>query len=287
MNKFLLIASMAAMAFGGSTSVFAQTDDAESVRAMREELNELKAQNEERALQDKYQKIWKRTKTFTLGMAFSSWEPENCSAFKPNYGFTLGLTNTYYVHKNPIAGFLKIGIDATWMDVTYMNYKAAPEWMDLVGSESDGNGYYDDFIEDNVDNPNLGSHQIDLAMGVGVSATFAPFTKWNNSLNELKGKVYCRFLPTFSAMLISEPDDTRFNYAFVPYITFGAQISWKVLSVFVEGRWGSANYKIGGLNDDEDYYDYDYSDPGIDDFIKFDKISCKNYGVRFGIGLTY
>lgn len=272
---------IACAAFVAAPVTYAQTEKTEemSYEEMSQEIKALKAQNAERELQDKNNSIWRRTKTFAVGMAFSNWKPKDCTAFTPNYGFMMSLGNTYYVHKKPVAGFIKFGIDATWFDVTYMNYGAAPEWLDLMGVDPNDRYIYD--IEDGeygIDNPNLGSHQIDVAMGVGVSATFAPFFKSNSSINQLKGRVYCRFVPTFSAMLISEPNDTRFNYAFVPYVTFGAQFSWKVLSLFVEGRWGRANYKIGGLDDEADE---------IGDAVKFDKISCKNYGVRFGIGLTY
>lgn len=270
-----------------SPVAMAQTEatDTMSVEGMRSEIKALKAENAERDAREKNNAIWKRTKTFGIGMAYSNWKPNDCAAFSPNYGFMLNLTKTYYVHRNPIAGFLKFGIDATWFDVTYMNYEAAPDWLDMLGVGDGMNppsaGDYPDY-DDEPDNPNLGSHQIDVALGVGVSATFAPFYKFDSAINLLKGKVYCRFLPTYSMMLVSEPDDTRFNYAFVPYVTFGAQFSWKVLSLFVEGRWGRANYKVGGLDDEADYGDTDAGD-----IIKYDKISCKNYGIRFGIGLTY
>lgn len=284
-SKVILLAAIMAC----SLSVKAQnaeTTQEVTNQQLLNEINVLKAQNEDRALQDKNNAIWKRTKSFNLGMVFSKWKPEGIPAFDPNFGFMMGLTNTYYVHKNPIAGFIKFGIDATWFDLTYVNYKANPAWVmdDDNASDTRLPGGFD--VEDEeLEMPNLGSHQIDAALGVGVSATFAPFYQFDNQLNQLKGKVYCRFLPTFSAMLISENDDIRFNYAFVPYITFGAQFSWKVLSVFVEGRWGSANYKIGGLNGDDLEFDEDEGLTG--DIIKFDKISCKNYGVRFGVALTF
>ncbi len=269
--------------------VQAQNEESMTTEEMRNEINALKQQNADRELQEKNKSIWKRTKSFNIGLAFNNWKPTGCEAFTPNYGFMMGLTNTYYVHPNPIAGFIKFGIDATWFDLTYSNYKAAPGWLNLMenNTRSGAWDYDEDGDEIELDHPNLGSHQIDMALGVGVSATFAPFYQFDNQLNQLKGKVYCRFLPSMSMMLISEPDDTRVNYAFVPYITFGAQFSWKVLSLFVEGRWGSANYKIGGIKNDVEY-DEDSDDlPSVGDMVNFDKISCKNYGVRFGIGLTF
>lgn len=41
---------------------------------------------------------------------------------KSNFGFAFTSTRTYYLHKDPIAGFMKFGIDATWTDISYNNY---------------------------------------------------------------------------------------------------------------------------------------------------------------------
>lgn len=287
--KFSYRFVLAAMMAGALSTAMAQDENVEmsETEALRQRVEQLEASQSENELQDKYKSIWHRTKTFRLGFSSSSWTPKGCAAFKPNYGFSMSLNNTYFVHKNPIAGMLKFGIEATWFDLNYVNYKANPDWSAFINDDYDPDyGYNPGWYEDEeLDEPNLGSHQLDVALGVGVSAHIAPFSSFDSALNELRAKVYCNFLPSFSAMLISEPDDTRFNYAFVPYVTFGMQVQWKVLSLFVEGRWGSANYKIGGLDDSGDY-DYD-DDFNISDAIHFDKISCKNAGVRVGIGLSF
>lgn len=83
-------------------------------------------------------------------------------------------------------------------------------------------------------------------------------------------------MPSFSALIISEDGEHRLNSAFVPFYTFGIQLQWKALAFFCEGRWGSANYKIDGLNDDNDWDEY-YSD----------KVSCRNSGLRAGIGICF
>lgn len=294
MKKTLLSTIVALLAVPAMT-VSAQDYSAAEVDSLRNEVRAMREQLDKTEQADKSKKIFGRQKSFHIGMAFNDWKPEDLPKFSANYGFTLGLNKTYFVHKNPIGGFLKFGIDATWFDITYINYKANPIW-EGTGDEAGDYGYgydndygydydYDYDYDDELEDPNLGSHQIDVAMGVGVSATFAPFYASDNGLRYLKGKVFCRFMPTFSMMLISEPDDTRFNSAFVPYVTFGAEISWKAIGLFVEGRWGSANYHISGVDDDYDY-DYDYDD-GFDDIFNFDKISCNNYGVRFGICFNF
>ena len=273
---------LTALFIAGTAASVAQTNYSDAqIDSLRREVASLRKTQTDRDQADKNKKIFGRQKSFYIGYAMNHWKPKDVSAFSPNYGANLSINKTYFVHKNPIAGFLKFGVDATWMDITYINYTASPDWSDFIGYDPDF-----DYGNDNLDQPNLGSHQIDLALGVGLSATFAPFFRQDNSLNQLKAKVYCHFLPSFSMMLISEPDDTRFNYAFVPYVTAGIQISWKAIGIFLEGRWGSGNYKIGGLNDDDNYYD-DNSVPGLGDILNFDKIGCRNYGIRAGISLCY
>lgn len=229
--------------------------------------------------------IFGRQKTFKIGMAFNGFKPEDADKVSANYGFTMGLTKTYFVHPNPVGGFVKFGIEATWFDVTYINYKDAGKIgiKGIGGIDDIINGGFEDY--DNYDydyddedfgyDLDLGMHQIDLAMGVGVSATFAPFFNVSNALDELKFKAYVNFMPSYSMVLRSEKnddgdDEVKFSGAFVPYLTCGAQASWKLLSLFVEGRWGSANYKFTSFDDEPS-----------------EKISCSNSGVRFGIGLSF
>lgn len=200
-------------------------------------------------------------------MAFNDFKPKDGEKVSANYGFMMGLTKTYFVHPNPIGGFVKFGIEATWFDITYINYKD-------FGKVGLGDYGYDP-DEDLKYDFDLGMHQIDLGMGVGVSATFAPFYRHSNALNELKFKAYVNFMPTYSMVLRSDKneegdDEVKFSGAFVPYFTCGAQASWKVISLFVEGRWGSANYKFTGFDDESS-----------------EKVSCSNSGVRFGIGLSF
>lgn len=228
-----------------------------------------------------YSDIWRRSKSFRFAYVNSDWTPKGCGAFTSNYGFSITNSNTYFVHKQPIAGMIKFGIEATWFDITYVNYKANPDWSEFMKGDDTGNKF--PIGDDELNDPNLGSHQIDTGLGIGLSANIAPFSRFDNSARHLRAKIYGNFLPSFSMMLISEPDDTRFNYAFVPYLTCGLQVQWKLISFFVEGRWGSANYKIGGLNEDNDL-DEDFD---ISQAIKFDKVSCKNSGVRFGLALTF
>ena len=94
-------------------------------------------------------------------------------ALKNNYGAAFTSTRTYYLHEDPIAGFMKFGIDATWIDLSYNNYSTTV----LVEDE----GLVDSQL-----------HQAEIGLQAGISLTFNPVDKLNVA-------IYGRYAPTFSA----------------------------------------------------------------------------------------
>lgn len=260
-------------------TIAAQNESLSATDSLRDEVAAIKRQIEQDKNATKNKQLWGRQKTFKIGMANNTIDMKNRGKLTPNYGFNLGLTKTYFVHKEAIGGFVKIGIDATWFDITYVNYadmvKKVGSWDWDYYTYSDSRYYDEDYDYDYDEEFDFGNHQLDIAMGIGLSATFAPFYHSDNASRYLKGKVYCNFMPSYSMLIQLSGGDTQFSSTFVPYITFGAQVSWKVLSLFVEGRWGSANYKI--FNFDDEYGEGSSSE----------KIGCSNSGVRFGIGLSF
>ncbi|MDE6697341.1 MAG: hypothetical protein K2K25_10725 [Muribaculaceae bacterium] len=217
------------------------------------------------------QDAFKRSKFFNIGYVNSTLTPEDEEGLQGNYGFSLSLGNRYWLNKKPIAGMMKIAIDAIWFDANYVNLKTKSYDNDY------DYGYDDDEIFDEI---NTGSHQIELGLGVGPSITVAPFAMASNQLKNLRASLFFHVVPSFSGVLMDNGDgDLKLNYGFVPFLKFGGCINWKALSIFAEGRWGSANYKMASTSDIED--------PETDDIISFDKWSMKTSSVRFGIGISF
>lgn len=214
------------------------------------------------------QDAFKRTKFFNIGYVNSTLTPEFEKGMEGNYGFSMSLGNRYWLHKQPIAGILKFGLDAIWFDANYVNLKT---------ESSDGNYYYDD-DEGMFDEINTGSHQIEIGLGVGPSVTVAPFANNSNQLKDLRASLFFHVVPSFSGVLMNNDGDLKLNYGIVPFLKFGGCINWKALSFFAEGRWGSANYKMASANDE-------IEEDG--DVISFDKWSMKTSSVRFGIGISF
>ena len=212
------------------------------------------------------QDAFKRTKFLNFGYVTSTLTPEDEEGLDSNYGFSFTTGNRYWLHKKPIAGILKFGIDALWFDANYVSLK----------TKSYDYGYDDDEVFDEI---NTGSHQVELGVGVGPSITVAPFAKSSNQLQQLRASLYCHVVPSFSMILMNDGEEINFNYGFVPFVKFGGCLNWKALSFWAEGRWGSANYKLALSSEEEDYE--------TGDSTTFDRWSMSTSSIRIGIGLSF
>lgn len=130
---------------------------------------------------------------------------------RSNYGAAFTTTRTYFLHRKPIGGFLKIGIDATWFDLCYNNYKILYKEYGQTSKEY--------------------MHQAEIGMQAGLSLTFNPVGKMNITL-------YGRYAPTFSAYY---HDGISGGYA--GYWIGGGSLSYGVIGLGVEYRTGKCNYR--------------------------------------------
>lgn len=160
-----------------------------------------------------------------LAFAYSNFKQENYPSLKSDYGFSLIKGTTYYLHK-PIAGLLRFGIDATWTDITYTNYKV--------------NEYYSLYEEPEKYSIN----QIDVALGAGLSATVNMFKHFQASL-------YFRYNPTFQMLL----NHSEFEGGFANMFSYGLNATYYRVGVGIEGRFGKAKTKTYlDLSDIEDAF---------------------------------
>jgi hypothetical protein len=86
-------------------------------------------------------------------------------ALKSNFSGSLSVGRTFYLHR-PIGKFLRFGIDATWFDLNYTNYKI----KHITHSETNNYQY----------------HQGELAVQVGPSITLKPVGKFHTRENMAK-----------------------------------------------------------------------------------------------------
>lgn len=160
-----------------------------------------------------------RKKYINLGFINTTMSQDEQPDLKSNYGASFTVGRTFYLHR-PIGGFLRFGIDATWFDLNYTNYKI----KHITYWETDNYQY----------------HQGEVSMHIGPSITIRPIGKLN-----IHG--YFRYAPSLSALYA---DDTFYgNYA--TFFVGGASISYGVIGLGIETRFGNCKYKEFGADSDE------------------------------------
>lgn len=155
---------------------------------------------------------------------------------KNNFGAAFTTGRTYFVHKTPILGMIRFGVDATWFDINYNNYS-------VLQTE-----HFDDETSSIVEK---GIHQAEISVHTGPSVTINPISKLNVHL-------YFRYAPTFSGLY--QNGSFLGNYA--SYFVTGGSVSYGVIGLGVEARFGSCNYnELFKLGDDDGFLTPSISGP--------------------------
>lgn len=189
---------------------------------------------EEKAETPKEPKEFKgRRKYFNIGYAwekldavdYPSKEESELAAF-----LTWG--KTFYLHKKPIANMLKIGLDFTWMDITYARYDIE-SWEESTDEWSGMRTFYE--VESDM-------HRIDYGMHLGPSVTVNP-------VSALCVNAYFRYAPTF-AMSLTQSDGWDMGYGYASLFVTGAAVSYKAISLGIEYRFGNTKMNVLSLDPD-------------------------------------
>jgi hypothetical protein len=151
------------------------------------------------------------------------------------FGMGLSMGRSFILHKKPIGGMFRIGIDATWIDLNYGYWNRR---MPLLTTQSHKSWM----------------HKTDVGLGVGLGLHLNPVSR-------LGIHAYCRYNPTFSMLLHNMLlDETEIDGGYASYFTTGGAISWGVISLGVEARFGGGTYHTlntpevdfhGGIYDDD------------------------------------
>lgn len=178
--------------------------------------NEMNAKLEYLARQEK---IWKRSKYFYIAYGMTSLDRGNGQPkLNSDFAFSIGRGKTYYLHKKPLLGMIKFGLDWTFFDIAVAQYE-----------EEDGLYTRDDSY----------IYKGEISMQFGPSITVNP-------IDFLKVNLYFRYDPTYSMIFNTDGNEFKGNYG--SYFNTGLAASYKVISLGYEYRWGSTSYKIDDEN---------------------------------------
>lgn len=168
---------------------------------------------------------------------------------------SLSWGKTYYLHKKPLFGMMKFGLDWSWLDINYA--KSSIDDFDMETYET---------ITDDI-------HQAEFGMQFGPSVTVNP-------VHHLKVGAYFRVTPSYSLLYLDE----TVHHHYVTFCNAGLTVAWKVVSLGAEWRWGTAKYD--GMTFDESEFDEDdMSDPSVDDVLKNvpdRKFKTSSFRIYFG-----
>lgn len=168
------------------------------------------------------------------------------SSLKNDYGAAITIGHTFYLHKEPLWNIVRFGVDWTFFDLNFSQYSQKT---------------YDEY--DGEDKNFL--YQAEAGIHIGPSVTVTPVKGLNVS-------GYFRYAPSYAAIY----NDYSENYSggYGSFFVSGLSLSYKIISVGVENRWGSAKYKF---DDEED----EYEEP-----ISY-KQKFKTSGARFYLGFRF
>ncbi|MDR0892478.1 MAG: hypothetical protein LBN24_07675 [Mediterranea sp.] len=150
----------------------------------------------------------------------------NSSKLKSDYGAALTIGHTFNLHKKPILGLIRIGIDCTYFDLNF-----AKSSYDTEGY-SDGSGW---------EAENVNVYKAEVGMQVGPSIKITP-------VKGLSASVYYRYAPSYSGYYDDEVEEFKGGYG--SYSVLGLSVAYKVIAIGVENRWGTTKLNIDSEDSD-------------------------------------
>lgn len=260
-----------------------RNEQTDSLKVLTSELAQIKSKLDNVEKELHYEKVWKRKKYWKLGFSNPSIERTdgNAMTWKTEFAFSFQRGKTLYFHSKPLWGVVKLGLDYGFLELGYakLKLKTAESTGNIPSTPgSNPNDGFDDIISDDPSGSiisalgvDLGMHKIDYSLHVGPSISVNP---WNH----LIVAAYFHVKPTASFIL----ENDTFSYGFGCATSAGVSVSYKAISVGVEGIWNTIKYKQASFDDEED-------DDGKDDGNLFNTkdFKLKQNGPRFYIALRF
>lgn len=221
-------------------------------------------------------KIWNdRAKYFNIYYVNQSITQEDIDGtWKNDFGVALAMGKTFYLHKKPILGMIKFGIDWSYFDLNFAKY--TDNWGFFNGDAEyygGGNYYYDDYAY-GIEPEDI--YQAEIGTAIGVSVTVNPY-------DHIKAAGYFRVVPSYSMLYAAED----FSGSYGTFFLAGGSVAYKAISLGIEARWGKAKYDSMLNLDDLDDIDENMSDDDIFEGNYDGSSKWKTGSVRFYISFRF
>ena len=233
------------------------------VQQLQDQISEKDAELQEMKDMERYEKVWGKRKKYT-NIGYCIMNLDGMPVPESKFGFSYSMGRTYYLHKKPLAGMIKFGLDFSYLDVTVASFD---------NSNGKGLSFGDDEEALEID---LKRNYFDYTMQIGPSVTVNP-------IDQLKVSAYGRFAPSASFITMND-----YAYVqFVPHFTCGLSVCYKVIGLGIEGRWGKANYKGFSLNEESMDGGDDMDSLNADDMLKTSKKKFSNKSFKIYISFRF
>jgi len=264
-----------------------RNEQTDSLKAITDELSQLKSRLDNVENERHYENVWKRKKYWKLGFGNPSIERTDGETmnWETKFAVSLQCGRTAYFHSKPLWGIVKIGLDYGFMDLSYAKLKL--KTSESTGSTpstpetypgSNHNGGFDDIESDDPNGSigsllgvDLGMHKFEYGLHVGPSISVNP---WNHIIVA----AYFHAMPTASGIL----ENDKFSYGFGCAMSTGVSVAYKAISVGVEGVWSTIKYKQASFDEEED----NEGDNPVNLFNTKD-FKLKQKGLRFYVALRF
>lgn len=149
-------------------------------------------------------------------------DTEGLFKLKSKFGASLSAGRTFFLNRTAVAKVLHFGIDWTYLDLNYSNFKP------FEGEDFDE--------EDQID-----VQKAEAGMQVGPSVHVGLADRFT-----LSG--YFRYAPSYSALYI----DDEFSGGFGNFFVVGLTANYGTFGLGYENRWGSSKHSFDGESESDD-----------------------------------
>lgn len=251
-------------------------EDSDYVESHNEDLSKTQSNIDEVDKERHYKKVWNRKKYLKVGLDLSDIKRSDGTpmTWDTQFAAFIQMGKTVYFHPKPIAGMIKIGLDYSFLNLGYAKLKLKSSGSETINSGSssgnDDDGFGDIVADDPsngslLDGINLGMHKFEYGLHVGPSISINP---WNHIIIA----AYFHAMPMFSGIV----ENKKFSYGFGCAMTAGASVSYKLISVGVEGIWDSIKYHQTSFEENDN-----------DNPIKSKKFKLKQAGPRVYVAFRF
>ena len=227
-------------------------------------------------------KIWNdRAKYFNIYYVNQSISQEDIDGtWKNDFGVAMAMGKTFYLHKKPILGMIKFGIDWSYFDLNFAKYTDNWGFFNGEGEYGYDNYYYDSgygYTDDSyygIEPEDI--YQAEIGTAIGVSVTVNPY-------DHIKAAGYFRVVPSYSMLYAAED----FSGSYGTFFLAGGSVAYKAISLGIEARWGKAKYDSMFNLDDLDDIDESMSTDDIFEGNYDGSSKWKTGSVRFYISFRF